>query len=219
MPFRDRPSDRGAADARRIAIDLGREIAAARRAAGSSQRVAARRAGISDSQWSRIERGLQRRVTLDHLCRVTRAVGLRLACRAYPDGSRVRDGASLGLFERFGGVLGKGLRERREAGLPIPGDLRAWDSRVSAEDGSHASVEGETHLHDLQAIARRIELKQRDDPGAGVVILLVSRTVHNRRVLAEHREALRAQFPLDGAAILRSLRAGRIPPASGILML
>jgi hypothetical protein len=51
------------------------------------------------------------------------------------------------------------------------------------------------------------------------VILLVARTELNRRVLVEHREALREQFPLDGAAILRELRAGRVPKAGGILML
>jgi hypothetical protein len=68
-------------------------------------------------------------------------------------------------------------------------------------------------------VSRRVALKQRDDPACGVVILLVNRTARNRRVLAAHREALRQQFPLDGAAILRELRAGRIPKASGILLL
>lgn len=64
-------------------------------------------------------------------------------------------------------------------------------------------------------MTRRIALKTRDDPDAGVVILVVARTVHNRRVLAEHRESLRAQFPLDGAAIARELPAGRVPRESG----
>jgi transcriptional regulator with XRE-family HTH domain len=77
----------------------------------------------------------------------------------------------------------------------------------------------EVHLHDIQAVERRIALKQRDDASAGVVILLLADTAHNRRVLSAHREALRPQFPLDGGAILRALRAGRIPSASGILLL
>jgi hypothetical protein len=79
-------------------------------------------------------------------------------------------------------------------------------------------VECESHLEDIQALARRIALKQRDDPGAGVVILVLNRTAHNRNVLAEHREALRVQFPLDGATIARDLRAGRVPKASGIIL-
>jgi hypothetical protein len=99
----------------------------------------------------------------------------------------------------------------------VPGDLRAWDARIS--DGiSTASIEAESRIHDAQALARRIGLKARDDPGAGVVIHVVNQTAHNRRVLAEHREALRAQFPLDGAAIVRALRQGRVPPASGIIL-
>jgi hypothetical protein len=51
------------------------------------------------------------------------------------------------------------------------------------------------------------------------VILIVNRGRHSRAVINEHRESLRAQFPLDGAAIARALRAGRIQPASGIIML
>jgi hypothetical protein len=166
-----------------------------------------------------VERGLQRRPSLDLLCRAARAVGLVVSCKAYPDGTRVRDLASLALLGRFEAVLAPPLRSRREVGLPIGGDMRAWDARLFGDGGSRASVEAESHLNDVQASARRVELKHRDDPGAGVVILLVNRTAHNRRVLTEHREALRGQFPLDGATILRCLRAGRIPPASGIVML
>lgn len=106
----------------------------------------------------------------------------------------------------------------REVGLPIGGDLRAWDAMVVGA-GTMAFTEGESRLGDMQAIARRIDLKLRDDGRGSVVILVVARTRHNQRVLREHRETLRAQFPLDGAAIARALRDGRIPPASGIIML
>ncbi len=123
------------------------------------------------------------------------------------------------LLGRLESLLGKPLSMRREVGLPIAGDRRAWDARIAGDGSSRASVEAETHLHDMQATARRLDLKTRDDPGAGVVILLVNKTAHNRRVLAEHREALRAQLPLDGAAILRALRRGQVPAASGILLL
>ena len=101
--------------------------------------------------------------------------------------------------------------------MPIAADLRAWDGRIS--DGQRtASIEAESKLDDVQAVSRRIELKVRDDPDAGIVILLLSRTAHNRRVLAVHREALRGLFPLDGAAVSRALRRGCIPAASGILL-
>ena len=106
----------------------------------------------------------------------------------------------------------------REAVLPRPGDQRAWDGRILGGERP-ASVEGESRLHDIQAMARRVDLKRRDDPGSGIVILVVARSAHNRRVLAEHREALRLQFPLDGAAIARDLRQGRVPRAGGIIVL
>jgi hypothetical protein len=51
------------------------------------------------------------------------------------------------------------------------------------------------------------------------VILLVARITHNRAVLHEHREPLRSQLPLDGAAVLAHLRRGEVPPTSGILVL
>jgi transcriptional regulator with XRE-family HTH domain len=219
MTSRTRPADQGAADATSIAAELGKELVIARRAAGISQRAVAHRAGMSPSQLSRLERGKQQRPKLDLMCRAARAIGLVVTCKAYPDGTRVRDAASLALLGRLDKLLAASLRTEREVSLPIPGDQRAWDERIFAVDHSRASVEAETHIYDVQATARRIALKQRDDRGAGVVILLLNRTAHNRRVLAEHREALRGQFPLDGAAILRALRAGRIPPASGILML
>jgi hypothetical protein len=70
----------------------------------------------------------------------------------------------------------------------------------------------------MQALARQIALKSRDDPNAGPVILVLNKTAHNRGVLREHRASLRDQFPLDGASIAASLRAGRVPTASGILL-
>lgn len=142
-----------------------------------------------------------------------------LSAKAFPDGTLVRDAASLAMLERLDARLGRPLRSRREVGLPLVGDKRAWDARIYGDAGGRASVEAESHLYDLQATARKVDLKARDDAGAGVVILLVNKTAHNRRVLDEHREALRGQFPLDGAAILRCLARGVVPPASGILVL
>ena len=156
-------------------------------------------------------------MTLEQLCRAGRAVGLKASLTFYPADIGPRDRPQLAVIDRFERLLSPPLNLRREVPLPIPGDQRAWDARIDSNDG-RASIEAESRLHDLQAQARRIALKQRDDPLAGVVILVVNRTAHNRRVLAEHRESLRAQFPLDGAAIARALRAGRLPAANGIIL-
>jgi hypothetical protein len=84
---------------------------------------------------------------------------------------------------------------------------------------SRVFTEAETHIHDAQALERRIELKLRDDPRATAVVLVASRTRHNRRVVAEHRESLRGLLPLDGGAILRAIGSGRVPELGGILLL
>jgi transcriptional regulator with XRE-family HTH domain len=215
---RQRPSDIGAGDARRLAIESGREIAQTRRATGISQRIVAVRAGISASQLGRLERGELRRPSLDVLCRAARGAGLAPSLKLYPAGPRVRDAPQLALLGRFETLLATPLWMRREVTLPIEGDQRAWDARVT--DGRRtASVEAESKIGDVQALERRLELKVRDDPDAGVVILLVNRTAHNLRVLAEHREVFRVLLPLDGAPIIRALRSGRLPMAGGILLL
>ena len=51
------------------------------------------------------------------------------------------------------------------------------------------------------------------------MILLVADTRNNRRVLALDRESLRDELPLDTRAILRALRSGQSPRASGIVIL
>jgi hypothetical protein len=159
-----------------------------------------------------------RRATVDDLTRAARAVGLRCSVRCYPSEVRVHDAGQLAVLERLERLLASTLRMRREVVLPRDRDLRAWDARVTDGSGHACSVDAEARVGDIQALTRRTLLKQRDDPDAGVVILVLNRTAHNRAVLREHREALRADFPLDGGAIARHLRRGEIPPARGIIL-
>jgi hypothetical protein len=121
------------------------------------------------------------------------------------------------VLERFVALLPALARVDREAVLPIPGDRRAWDALVSL-DGRRAGCEAETHLGDIQALERRLALKLRDGD-VNLVLLVVADTQHNRSVLERHREALRTLLPLDGAEIRRALRSGRLPAASGLLLL
>ena len=52
-----------------------------------------------------------------------------------------------------------------------------------------------------------------------MLIVIVADTPANRRALALHREELRALLPLDTREVLGSLRRGRVPGASGLVML
>jgi transcriptional regulator with XRE-family HTH domain len=218
MTSRRRAADLGADAARRAALDAGTELRITRQAGGLSQATVARAAGMSPAQLARLERGRISRPTVDQLFRAGLALGLDASLRYFPAGSPVRDAGQIALLGRFETLLAPPLSMRREVALPINEDLRAWDG-VLLGDVRRAFVEGEARLGDVQAVARRVDLKLRDDPRGEVVILVLTRSRHNRRVLDEHRETLRAQFPLDGAAIARALRSGRVPAASGIILL
>jgi transcriptional regulator with XRE-family HTH domain len=218
MTTRTRPADQAVADARRLLETAVREVELARIDQHMSQAAAARRAGMSPSAWGRLARRERKEPSVEQICRAARAVGLKPSLTMYPTGDRVRDQPQTGVLDRVEGVLRSPLKMRREVGVGIPGDLRSWDGRITG-GGDTASLDAESKLHDLQSVARRVALKQRDDPDAGVVILVLNDTAHNRAVLREHREALRAQFPLDGAAVLRFLRSGRVPPLGGVLLI
>ena len=216
MPTRRNPADEGQHLAARIQRQVGEDLRAARLAAGLSQHAAGTAAGMSHAQLGRIERGANRDLTFDQAARAGMAVGLRLGARLYPDGDPVRDRAQLALLGRFRARLPPEAIWTTEVPLPIPGDRRAWDACVVFRD-RRAGCEAETRLTDVQALERRLALKVRDG-GVDLLILIVSDTAANRRVLALHREDLRSLLPLDGRDVLKALRTGRLPEASGLLV-
>ena len=218
MATRERPADIGARHAKRLLGDAWREIREARVAAGLSQATVGRAAGLSRAAFGRMERGEHARVPFEYVARAARVVGLEASLRLYPAGAPVRDASQLRLEADLTAVLGDGLSYRAEIPLPIAGDLRAWDGLISGPRAM-AFAECEMRLGDVQALLRRLEAKLRDDPRSRILVLAVRDTRHNRAALAEHREVLRALLPLDSPAILRALRAGRVPPASGLLVL
>ena len=91
--------------------------------------AAAKIAGISASQFGRLERGEVQQPSLELIYRAARAVGLEASLKFYPVGSPVRDKPSLAALERFAKLLGVPLVLAREVPLPMERDLRAWDGR------------------------------------------------------------------------------------------
>lgn len=172
---------------------------------------------MSHTQFRRLEMGAIERLTVDQLSRGCAAVGLRLHVRSVPGRGPALDAGQLALIGRLRKALPMGTRVRTEVPLPIPGDGRAWDA-VLGLDPDEMPIEAEARLRDIQALERRCALKIRDS-GFDQLILLIGDTANNRRVLEMHREDLRSSFPLDTRRILMSLRVGRTPPASGIVVL
>ena len=216
MPARVKPIDLARATARRLRNDIGNEVRVARVGASVSQRVAGARVGMSHSQFGRIERAELTDVTVDQLSRACTAVGLKLIMRAIPIADPALDAGQLALLGRFRALLPSGTRFLTEVPLPIPGDLRAWDGMAFLD--RKVAIEAETRPRDIQVVERRCALKARDG-GVDIVVLLLADTAANRAMLDMHREDLRAMFPLDGRQVLRDLRAGRAPAASGIVVL
>ncbi|HXG25658.1 MAG TPA: helix-turn-helix transcriptional regulator [Candidatus Binatia bacterium] len=196
---------------------IGREIRVARTSAGLSQRAAGARVGMSHAQWGRIERAELEDLSVGQIIRACIAVGLKPVVRAVPGSGPALDSGQLAAFDRLRALLPTNVRVRTEVPLPIPGDLRAWDAVLDLEPRA-TPIEIEARLQDIQAVDRRCALKLRDSPFDRMV-LLVSDTKNNRTMLDASREHLRASFPLDTRAVLRALRAGRTPEASGIVIL
>lgn len=217
MGSRERPVDVGAASARAILARLASEIRSARLQAGLSQVSVAAGIGISRSQYSRIERGGTPDLTIDMAARVFAVLGQALHVQTFPSGDPLRDAAQLALLERLRVGLHRSFRWLTEVPLPIPGDRRAWDA-TACSAVVRIGVEGETRLRDLQAVERRVALKERDG-GMDRVILLIANTRHNREVLRAHADMLRARFTIPGPRALELLRAGLDPGGNALILL
>lgn len=185
---------------------------------GLSQRQVATVACITQSKVSEIERGSLSTVSLRDLCYLLAAVGMELSARAYPAGPPIRDAAHRTLLDRLRDRAGPGVRWRYEVPLPIVGDQRAWDA-VMEVAGFRVAVEAETRVRDVQALQRRTSLKLRDDPGITGVVLLLNDTRSNRDTVRAQGRVLTEQFPLSQRTLLATLKEGRAPETSGLVLL
>jgi hypothetical protein len=102
--------------------------------------------------------------------------------------------------------------------VPLPGDreLRAWDAVIRGR-GWRLPVEAETVVTDAQALERKLALQVHDGDAARV-LLVVADTRRNRRALASAPAAF-AGLPLRTGQILRRLRDGEDPGASGLVIM
>ena len=184
--------------------------------AGLSLAAVAEASGASTSEISRIEHGEAPRVSLEALGTLAAVVGLDLSVKTFPSGDPLRDAAQVRLIERFGRLLHPALRWAVEVALPRTGDLRAWDGLV-AGTGWRYGVEVETQPRDIQALLRRLALKERDGEVDGVLLVLPD-TRQTRLFVRAGSAELAVRFPVRGHQAVRRLAAGQDPQGSALIM-
>lgn len=217
MGTRARAVDIGDERARYAISRLVGDLKAARRAAGLAQTDVARALGLSRSQYGRLERGSSPNLTIHTASRMCAVLGLDLAVRAYPAGDPIRDAAQIALLERLRSRCHPSLAWSTEVPFAINCDRRAWDAVVSGPTW-RCGIEAETALTDVQAVDRRLALKDRDG-GADHIVLLLLDTRRNRTALRAAGDILRRRFPGDPEAALKALVKGEDPGASFLTLM
>ena len=217
MGSRERAIDIGAARAREILARLPAEARSARLTSGLGQAEVASALGLSVAQYSRIERGLSPDLSISTAVRLFAVLGLDLSVRAYPAGDPIRDVAHAALLERLHVRCHPSIVWRTEVPFPIAGDLRAWDA-TAVFPGFRAGIEAETRFRDVQALDRRLALKERDG-GMDRVILLGLDSRSNRGVLNESGSQLLLRFPIPGKRALELLGVGVDPGGNALILL
>lgn len=211
---------RAAAGRRRgkqLATGLLDQLRQARMVANLSLRSVAHELGWSHERFARFEGGRLARVSLDDLAAAGAVLGFDLRAAFHPSGEAIRDAGQQALVARFRAILSPLWRVTAEVLLPNPGDRRSWDLllRLAAQ---LVGVELETRVRDVQWLTRRMRERERDG-GADHVLLVLSASAHNRRVLPELLEALGTEFVTSPRAVLKALREGKPIPGSAVILL
>jgi transcriptional regulator with XRE-family HTH domain len=222
MPVRQSPLDLGTARGRALVAELARSAEEARLERGLSYAGLGRALRLAPGQVAQICRGQSPNVSITRMAQLLAVLGLELSSRAYPAGPPVRDAAQLALLGRLRVRLPANLKWRTE--VPVSElsragavDHRAWDAAVDGA-GWTVRIEAETHIRDVQAVQRRIALKQRDGE-IQVVVLLLSDSRHHRDLLAAAGAGLRDQFPISARRTLSALADSRSPAGNALVLL
>jgi len=204
---------------RRQLADSAAEFLERRLMLDLSQDHVAVASGMSRKHYGLIERGESMTLTIAEMNAIASVLGMTSSVRLFPGGMPIRDRAhTTKLIEVLGWVTSP-LRYRIEVPLPVADgrwEQRAWDAMVFGS-GARTAIELEMRLRDVQAAARRINLKRRDDP-TDRFLLLIADTRTNRTVLDQVADAF-GDLPRIRRQVVRSaLETGSHPP-SGIVLI
>jgi transcriptional regulator with XRE-family HTH domain len=218
MATRESRRQRGRRQGEAIVQSVTTELRTTRVGLGLSQQTMSKKLGCSQSEYSRFE--LARSPSSRSLVRLSEAaaiLGLELSVGVHPAGPPIRDKGHQALITRFRKLLSSKILVRAEVPLPGPGDPRVWDLVLQMDDWL-IGVEAETRIRDLQALVRRIRDRERDG-GVDEIIILLSDSAVNRRLVAELREALGEPYATSTRGLLKTLRTGSGSPVSGVLLI
>lgn len=217
MGTRETRLDRSRRQAEERVRALVGELVQARLVAGVSQRQLAAMLGCSQSEISRFERVAQpTSVTFADVYAIAAALGLEPSITLHPFGPALRDKGHQALIGRLRLLIGAAWKVAAEVPFPNAADPRSWDLLLRLPE-QRAGVECETRIRDMQALVRRMHQRERDG-GTDVVLLVLSRSAHNRRLVDELRESLGPRFATSPRRVAAALRNGEPLPGSAVLL-
>lgn len=221
MATRETRLARGRRRAREQTARATAELRQARIVGGLSQSALANQLGLHPSNVWRLESGEVAEVSVRRLSEMASLLGLELSLQLYPIGDPVRDKGQLALGNRLDALLSDRWRVTDETLLPGTGELRAWDKLLRLIDSSPPYLVGvdlETRIRDIQSLVRRTRGRERDGR-VNAILMVVSNSAVNRRLVDELRRALGEAYLTEPRHIVRALRAGEPLPGGGVLLL
>jgi transcriptional regulator with XRE-family HTH domain len=198
---------------------FGREIRIARMTVGLTQAQVGRRAGVSQIQVSRAERG-RVDISLEARCRLVAACGHELGWRLYPVATvRLRDSGQLAIAQTIVAAAHSTWKARLE--VPVAsGDPRTADL-VLTGPAEIIHIEIERALVDFQAQLRSAQLKREllaaRDPRPIRLVIAVPDSASSRARLAPFLQLVMQTMPVPSRTIWRAMRRGEPLTADGIL--
>ena len=207
---------------------IGTGIRESRVALSLTQAVAAERAGVSQTYWSDLERGVATTVTLETLASCAAAVDTELAAflQARPGADLPRDIVHL---RGQATIVREAQAGGWAAGVEVPIDPDARRSR-SIDVAVERAVRQEVAVvelvdlvadagQDMRGLSDKVAAVRRARADARVAgVLAIRATRRNRKLVSELAPVIDARFPAPSTAWLRALRDPTAPmPADGIV--
>ena len=219
MVTRETRLARGRRRGNQIQAGVLAQLREARITEGISQAALAAQLGVTQASISMLEAGKVADVSMVRIAEIASILGLEPSLTLHRIGAPIRDKGHEALIARFRERLGHGWRIVREAEFPSEGDPRSWDLLLRHPTMHYLiGVEAETRIRDLQALVRRTR-ERAHDGGADHLLIVLSDSATNRRLVQDLKDALGDEFQTPASSILAALSRVSQLPGSGIVLL